>query len=1068
MIETNASPRTAMADPGPAPESTERKRILLVEGDGFTRLVLLLRLRLAGFGVDFTSNGTIGLGKLRSCHPDILLVELKLCGLSGLDLIRAARAEAGFGRRPIYVFTNTNRLHRAVRKEVEQLGVKLFDKNTTTRENLVQILETSFFKRPTGSVPASAAAPEAPLAEPLSEKAVTGAIQELVAGVREQCELFMADTGEGTGRELLSRVSSLESCSRATGLPSLARQAKALENLLKNLCTAKAEYSQVTLSTISRAVEVMNRLSRDGGSGQKRPSSFTAVLVDEAPPSRRATEKALVEANFQPECFELPGRAREYLERKRTDVIIANVALPEAHGLALGDVRRLKLHKDTPVIFGPESSRATAVNDDMPVSAPRLDKSPLLLAELVVRALNEVQSAGLAEPVLPQDMSLRRSAEQSFQMRGALPDLPFEDRVDLFAQAPRGQQTLAPEPGEPGELASEDHLFGTGRVPGLRAEPGTPGEDLEVQFLAPLPVTPVDPSQPEEHPEEFQTPFGVQTEAPQEPESESPFTGQTAQSEWVSAPDSHEGIPPTVMASDAFEIANASASQPADESTPTPEEIMNNQIRVATADYMQHDDALHNGLNGDHHSQNDTVAEQSAQARCAELEQEIAALRQAFEGLNGGFGELQQDSPGSNGRVQELEQKLKQNAAELESQKEEQLRNEYELSRRLEEANAANHQSAVARQQAEERCAQLAKELEEARRSREEQPPKAAQTQNGNGAGAPASDLELQVHEQVAALAQATAELAIERGERQRNQQRVAELSGRLQTLHQDLSRTLEAQRQDLARLSALEEQQRQTSQALERSTADAEQRESELRLAEAQLQKAKEHNAQLRKDLSFFEETNKDVDGSRQQLHSRLEASLKAARETEARLQHESAERQRLAENFEEAQRELQNQARRHEALAEELESTRQTLQDREAKLQKQAAERQREESEDPSRDLQNSSERDLEFSKIRSALQLEQVERKKQESELARTRQSALDSAHAARALRTSMRRQIREPVDNVIHSARNLLELEMGDDQKKLAQAVLQDCLLVQARLREPALAQGDSADTNVTSK
>ena len=30
-------------------------------------------------------------------------------------------------------------------------------------------------------------------------------------------------------------------------------------------------------------------------------------------------------------------------------------------------------------------------------------------------------------------------------------------------------------------------------------------------------------------------------------------------------------------------------------------------------------------------------AEQKAQARCAELEQEVAALRQAFEGLNGGL-----------------------------------------------------------------------------------------------------------------------------------------------------------------------------------------------------------------------------------------------------------------------------------------------------------------------------------------------------------------------------------------------------------------------------------------------
>src|SRR6476646_12045645 len=107
MSERKGNPRPEAAAPGVAePATSKPKRILLVEGDGFTRLVLLLRLRLAGFGVDFTSNGILGLGKLRSCHPDILLIDVKLNGLPGVDLLKAARAESGFGDRPIYVFTH--------------------------------------------------------------------------------------------------------------------------------------------------------------------------------------------------------------------------------------------------------------------------------------------------------------------------------------------------------------------------------------------------------------------------------------------------------------------------------------------------------------------------------------------------------------------------------------------------------------------------------------------------------------------------------------------------------------------------------------------------------------------------------------------------------------------------------------------------------------------------------------------------------------------------------------------------------------------------------------------------
>src|SRR6476660_7561723 len=103
MSDTTLNLRSEALQNGETESGTvERKRILLVEGDGFTRLVLLLRLRLAGFAVDFTSNGVLGLGKLRSCNPDILLVELKLCGMSGLELIKAARAHEGFGDRPVY------------------------------------------------------------------------------------------------------------------------------------------------------------------------------------------------------------------------------------------------------------------------------------------------------------------------------------------------------------------------------------------------------------------------------------------------------------------------------------------------------------------------------------------------------------------------------------------------------------------------------------------------------------------------------------------------------------------------------------------------------------------------------------------------------------------------------------------------------------------------------------------------------------------------------------------------------------------------------------------------------
>src|SRR5262249_4385113 len=97
-------------------------------------------------------------------------------------------------------------------------------------------------------------------------------------------------------------------------------------------------------------------------------------------------------------------------------------------------------------------------------------------------------------------------------------------------------------------------------------------------------------------------------------------------------------------------------------------------------------------------------------------------------------------------------------------------------------------------------------------------------------------------------------------------------------------------------------------------------------------------------------------------------------------------------------------------------------------------------------------------------SALQLEQVERRNQEMQIVRMRHFSLDSARAVRSLRSTLRRQIRESVDSLCQSARNLLELQMGDEHKKLAESVLQNALLVEARLQEPE-AQGEASKSPI---
>ncbi len=69
-------------------------RILLVEDDPSIREVTALGLRAAGFTVATASDGAEGLERWRAERPDLVLLDVMLPRLDGLEVLRAIRREA--------------------------------------------------------------------------------------------------------------------------------------------------------------------------------------------------------------------------------------------------------------------------------------------------------------------------------------------------------------------------------------------------------------------------------------------------------------------------------------------------------------------------------------------------------------------------------------------------------------------------------------------------------------------------------------------------------------------------------------------------------------------------------------------------------------------------------------------------------------------------------------------------------------------------------------------------------------------------------------------------------------
>lgn len=82
-----------------------RERILVIEDEADLREVLAYNLKREGFQVDSAGSGQGGLAKARERHPDLVLLDLMLPDLDGLEVCRRLRQDDELSTTPIIMVT---------------------------------------------------------------------------------------------------------------------------------------------------------------------------------------------------------------------------------------------------------------------------------------------------------------------------------------------------------------------------------------------------------------------------------------------------------------------------------------------------------------------------------------------------------------------------------------------------------------------------------------------------------------------------------------------------------------------------------------------------------------------------------------------------------------------------------------------------------------------------------------------------------------------------------------------------------------------------------------------------
>lgn len=100
---------------------TTRRRVLLIEDDRFLRRAGEASLRQRGFAVTVAVDGEEGLARVREEIPDLILLDLLMPKVSGLEVLRALRAEEATRRVPVLILSNSSREQDL--QEIKELGV---------------------------------------------------------------------------------------------------------------------------------------------------------------------------------------------------------------------------------------------------------------------------------------------------------------------------------------------------------------------------------------------------------------------------------------------------------------------------------------------------------------------------------------------------------------------------------------------------------------------------------------------------------------------------------------------------------------------------------------------------------------------------------------------------------------------------------------------------------------------------------------------------------------------------------------------------------------------------------
>jgi DNA-binding response OmpR family regulator len=394
------------------------KKILIIEDNQIVANVYRNKLAVEGYQTEIALDGETGLKMMRTFQPDIMILDLMLPKMSGVDVIKEVRGEADFAKLPIIVFSNTY-LTNLIQEAWKAGANKCLSKASCSPQEILDVVRHTVGD--SGTMPKTRSAEDLAEIKVKSTKLAAGGVQDaafqadlrksFIEGLPATLTTLRAGlqslvkAGDEMAQlkqiyELYRRLHALTGNAGIAGLTQISKMSDAVEALLKELYEKPKNINPSTLRTVAASVDFLGFLFDRGIAPEKQEVPAGAILVvDDEPISRRAIVYALEKAHLQSISAEEPNAAFKLLEEKKFDLVFLDVDMPGMTGYELcTKLRTLPQHIKTPVVFVTALSDFDSRTNSLMAGGNDFIAKPFLFIELTVKALIYILRAKL-QPV---------------------------------------------------------------------------------------------------------------------------------------------------------------------------------------------------------------------------------------------------------------------------------------------------------------------------------------------------------------------------------------------------------------------------------------------------------------------------------------------------------------------------------------------------------------------------------------------------------------------------------------------------------------------------------------------